>query len=107
MYIEYSCSSCRPLPLLRPGATQRLLCSWDTTASPTRCMSAVNLSTTDEVPEHLRSLECDGWHVDVHKSTYPANNPSEDRSSIVFTGNDSIFAGVWDGHGKISLVMRL
>eukprot|EP01048_Picozoa_sp_COSAG05_P006660 COSAG05_NODE_442_length_9803_cov_28.091921_8_plen_155_part_00 len=63
---------------------------------------AVVLDTADEIPEHLRSLECDGWHVDVHKSTYPANNPSEDRSSLVFTEDDSIFTGVWDGHGMLA-----
>jgi serine/threonine protein phosphatase PrpC len=36
--------------------------------------------------------------VRVHKATYAANAPSEDRSSLV-AGTDFIFAGVWDGHG--------
>ena len=36
--------------------------------------------------------------VKIHKATYEANNPSEDRSTVV-VGKDFVFCGVWDGHG--------
>ena len=36
--------------------------------------------------------------VYIHKATYEANDPTEDRSTIV-VGEDFLFAGVWDGHG--------
>uniref|UniRef100_A0A7S3LHS8 Calmodulin n=1 Tax=Amphora coffeiformis TaxID=265554 RepID=A0A7S3LHS8_9STRA len=36
--------------------------------------------------------------VHIHKATYEANDPTEDRSTIV-VGEDFLFAGVWDGHG--------
>lgn len=39
--------------------------------------------------------------VTLSRGTYEANNPSEDRSTVVI-GDDFIFAGVWDGHGGTS-----
>eukprot|EP00977_Amphora_coffeiformis_P005350 scaffold1143_cov177-Amphora_coffeaeformis.AAC.6 len=37
-------------------------------------------------------------HVTLHRGTYAANQPSEDRSTVV-VGQDFIWAGVFDGHG--------
>ena len=37
-------------------------------------------------------------HLYLHKATYEANDPIEDRSSVVI-GQDFVFAGIWDGHG--------
>jgi serine/threonine protein phosphatase PrpC len=37
----------------------------------------------------------------IHKSTYPANAPSEDRSTLVI-GDGFLFGGVWDGHGGVA-----
>jgi len=34
----------------------------------------------------------------LSRATYEANDPSEDRSTVV-VGDNFIFAGVWDGHG--------
>lgn len=39
-------------------------------------------------------------YIRVSKSTYPANNPNEDRCTFAAdTETGYIFAGVWDGHG--------
>ena len=57
------------------------------------------LRTSDPVPEASRVLQANAdTTVVLHKSTYPANDPSEDRSTVV-AGDGFIFAGVWDGHG--------
>ena len=37
-------------------------------------------------------------HLRLFRATYEANNPTEDRSTVVI-GEDFVFAGVWDGHG--------
>ena len=34
--------------------------------------------------------------IKLYKHTYPANDPSEDRSTLV-VGDDFLFCGVWDG----------
>jgi hypothetical protein len=34
----------------------------------------------------------------LYKTSYPANDPSEDRSTVV-VGDNFVFTGVWDGHG--------
>jgi len=53
------------------------------------------LLTDDETPPALKT-PLPG--VQLSRSTYPANDPSEDRSTVVM-GDGFIFAGVWDGHG--------
>ena len=47
-------------------------------------------------------FECSGWQVRLHKATYGANAPSEDRSTVVFGqggadggGADFVFTGAW------------
>jgi hypothetical protein len=68
---------------------------------------AVVLRTAEPIPEALRTLECDGWNCDLWKSTYPANDPSEDRSTLVVnTEENFIFTGVWDGHGAAHLYLE-
>lgn len=37
-------------------------------------------------------------HLYLHKAAYEANDPIEDRSTVVI-GQDFVFAGIWDGHG--------
>uniref|UniRef100_A0A7S3P4Y0 Calmodulin n=1 Tax=Amphora coffeiformis TaxID=265554 RepID=A0A7S3P4Y0_9STRA len=37
-------------------------------------------------------------HLRLFRATYEANDPIEDRSTVVI-GEDFLFAGVWDGHG--------
>ena len=51
------------------------------------------LMVTDPTPQ-MEPFE----NVTLHRSTYQANDPSEDRSTVV-VGQDFVFAGVWDGHG--------
>ena len=49
----------------------------------------------DAIPAPLQQP----WpNLKLYKSTYEANDPSEDRSTVV-VGTDFIFGGVWDGHG--------
>lgn len=57
------------------------------------------LMTEDPIPADVRELSkwCGGT-IKLHKSTYEANDPSEDRSTLV-VGDDFVFCGVWDGHG--------
>ena len=57
------------------------------------------LKTNDEIPADTRIVSnwCGGT-IKLHKSTYEANDPSEDRSTLV-VGEDFVFCGVWDGHG--------
>ena len=45
-------------------------------------------------------VEYPGGKLRVHKATYAANAPSEDRATVV-VGADFVFGGVWDGHGGI------
>ena len=67
-------------------------------------MSETVLKTNEEIPPELKTLELEGWNVEIAKSTYEANNPSEDRSTVVIDpDNKYIFAGVWDGHGASPL----
>jgi hypothetical protein len=57
------------------------------------------LKTEDEIPADERLLSnWSGGTIKLHKSTYEANDPSEDRSTVVL-GDDFLFCGVWDGHG--------
>ncbi len=57
------------------------------------------LKTNDEIPADARVVSkwCGGT-IKLHKSTYEANDPSEDRSTLA-VGDDFVFCGVWDGHG--------
>lgn len=57
------------------------------------------LKTNDEIPSDARIVSnwCGGT-IKLHKSTYEANDPSEDRSTLA-VGDDFVFCGVWDGHG--------
>lgn len=59
--------------------------------------------TVDELPPAAAAagMRHAGGSVRVHKSTYQANAPSEDRSTVVL-GKDFVFCGVWDGHGGTS-----
>ena len=54
--------------------------------------------TAELLPAAASVVQHAGGTVKVHKSTYAANAPSEDRSTVIF-GDGFIFAGVWDGHG--------
>ena len=54
--------------------------------------------TAAALPAEHSLLRHPGGKVRIYKSTYEANAPSEDRSTVVI-GADFIFAGVWDGHG--------
>jgi hypothetical protein len=62
---------------------------------------ATVLPTSEPVPSELHNLEKSGWHLEVWKSTYEANDPSEDRSTVVIDPESFVFAGVWDGHGRL------
>ena len=62
---------------------------------------AIRAQTTEPVPPELHNLEKSGWHLEVWKSTYEANDPSEDRSTVVIDPESFVFAGVWDGHGRL------
>jgi hypothetical protein len=62
---------------------------------------ATVLPTSEPVPPELHNLEKSGWHLEVWKSTYEANDPSEDRSTVVIDPENFVFAGVWDGHGRL------
>ena len=57
------------------------------------------LRTLDPLPaeQSRRALSADTTVV-LHKGTYPANAPSEDRSTLC-AGDGFVFTGVWDGHG--------
>ena len=66
---------------------------------------ATVLPTSQPVPPELHSLEKAGWHLEVWKSTYEANDPSEDRSTVVIDPESFVFAGVWDGHGRLRLLV--
>lgn len=56
------------------------------------------LRTDDAVSALLANLPlANGARVRVFKSVHAANNPCEDRHTVVH-GKDFIFAGVWDGH---------
>jgi len=61
----------------------------------------VILRTEDKIPDGFHSVPWCGGNIRVYKSTYPANDPSEDRSTVAI-GEDFIFAGVWDGHGGVA-----
>jgi serine/threonine protein phosphatase PrpC len=58
------------------------------------------LHTGDAIPIAMRRVRHarSGQTLRVYKSDYPANDPSEDRHSVAIA-DDSVFAGVWDGHG--------
>eukprot|EP01043_Picozoa_sp_COSAG02_P048052 COSAG02_NODE_4676_length_5104_cov_43.285514_2_plen_401_part_00 len=58
------------------------------------------LHTGDVIPKAMRRVHHtrSGHTLRVYKSDYPANAPSEDRHTIAIA-DDSVFAGVWDGHG--------
>eukprot|EP00977_Amphora_coffeiformis_P020993 scaffold8693_cov135-Amphora_coffeaeformis.AAC.2 len=53
--------------------------------------------TVDEITPQIDPFD----DMTLHRATYAANDPSEDRSTVV-VGEDFIFAGVWDGHGGTS-----
>jgi hypothetical protein len=57
------------------------------------------LKTNDRIPTDTRLVSnwCGGT-IKLHKATYEANDPSEDRSTLA-VGEDFLFCGVWDGHG--------
>ena len=65
------------------------------------------LRTEDPIPKGSETVGWCGGNIRLYKSTYPANDPSEDRSTMVI-GKDFVFAGVWDGapavvtHGIVS-----
>jgi len=59
------------------------------------------LRTEDPIPKGSETVGWCGGNIRLYKSTYPANDPSEDRSTMVI-GKDFVFAGVWDGHGGTS-----
>ena len=70
--------------------------------SCTRDLKEKHFLTTDEaIPSGAELVEnwC-GGKIKLYKSTYPANDPSEDRSTLVI-GEDFLFCGVWDGETKV------
>jgi glutathione S-transferase len=68
----------------------------------TKLVSSYQLLRTDTpIPTELRQVSASAaTQLTLHKSTYPANAPSEDRSTLV-VGDGFIFTGVWDGHGGV------
>jgi hypothetical protein len=57
------------------------------------------LKTGALVPAALQERSfADGGSLRLSQSTYAANDPSEDRSTLA-VGHDFVFAGVYDGHG--------
>jgi hypothetical protein len=54
--------------------------------------------TAESLPAEQSLVQHAGGTIRLHKSTYAANAPSEDRSTVVL-GDGFVFAGVWDGHG--------
>ena len=55
------------------------------------------LKTEEPIPSGATLVE--NWNagkIKLYKHTYPANDPSEDRSTLV-VGDDFLFCGVWDG----------
>jgi len=67
--------------------------------APTSILPKVTLLTDDMTPDAFQLPLRKG--VFLSRSTYEANDPSEDRSTVVI-GDGFIFAGVWDGHGGTS-----
>lgn len=56
------------------------------------------LRSDDPVPALLTNLPlADGARLRVFKGVHAANDPCEDRHTVVH-GKDFLFAGVWDGH---------
>ena len=82
-------------PLVCSRCSARHTCHWRA-----RGMATV-LPTSEPIPPELHNLEKSGWHLEVWKSTYEANDPSEDRSTVVIDPENFVFAGVWDGHGRL------
>ena len=58
--------------------------------------ATLHAKTVETVPAEQATRSHHGGSVRVHKATYSANSPSEDRSTLAL-GDDFIFAGVWDG----------
>jgi hypothetical protein len=72
------------------------VCSSDLSA--TRDLVDKHMLTTD-VPIPSGAEMVTNWSagkIKLYKSTYPANDPSEDRSTLVI-GDDFLWCGVWDG----------
>ena len=69
---------------------------------PKELNSNLFLKTEEAVPASMNVVPASAaTSLVLHKSTYPANAPSEDRSTLV-VGDGYIFSGVWDGHGGVS-----
>ena len=69
---------------------------------PKELNSNLFLKTEEPVPASMNVVPASAsTSLVLHKSTYPANAPSEDRSTLV-VGDGYIFSGVWDGHGGVS-----
>ena len=66
----------------------------------------VLLRTDDPIPHNFRTVPWSRGSVRLYKATYPANDPSEDRSTLV-VGDDFVFAGVWDGVNKCCIFYPL
>ena len=58
--------------------------------------ATLHAKTAEPLPAEQATRSHHGGSVRVHKATYAANAPSEDRSTLAL-GEDFIFAGVWDG----------
>ena len=67
-------------------------------APPETLIAQHKLIVSDPTPPHLCLRPFPDHHLRLYRSTYEANDPSEDRSTVVI-GDDFLFAGVWDGHG--------
>ena len=62
--------------------------------------ATLHAKTVETVPAEQATRSHHGGSVRVHKATYAANAPSEDRSTLAL-GEDFIFAGVWDGASRV------
>ena len=64
------------------------------------------LTTDDAIPAGAEMVtNWSGGKIKLYKSTYPANDPSEDRSTLVI-GDDFLWCGVWDGAQPASRISR-
>ena len=68
-----------------------------TDAPPEQFLNVRYVLTVDDTTPQIDPFD----DMTLHRATYAANDPSEDRSTVV-VGEDFIFAGVWDGHGGTS-----
>ena len=67
--------------------------------------ATLHAKTAEPLPAEQATHSHHGGSIRMHKATYAANAPSEDRSTLAL-GDDFIFAGVWDGARFPALLPR-